>query len=144
MAYVVTAPCFGCKYTDCVVVCPAECFHEGEQMLYIDPEECLDCDACVPECPVEAIFPDSVVPEKWSQFIELNAEMAPKTPASSQKRRPPTDAMWLSGFMPSLTIAKNVAGFVRSRKKWRGPGSHEPSYERRVPAHLFPDTHLEC
>ena len=45
MAYVVTAPCFGCKYTDCVVVCPAECFHEGEQMLYIDPEDCLDCDA---------------------------------------------------------------------------------------------------
>ena len=56
MAYVVTAPCFGCKYTDCVVVCPAECFHEGEQMLYIDPESCLDCDACRPECPVDAIY----------------------------------------------------------------------------------------
>ena len=52
MAYVVTQPCFDCKYTDCVVACPMECFHEGEHMLYIDPVECIDCDACVPQCPV--------------------------------------------------------------------------------------------
>ncbi|RIK82487.1 MAG: ferredoxin [Planctomycetota bacterium] len=88
MAYVVTAPCFGCKYTDCVVVCPCECFHEGEQMLYIDPMECVDCDACVPECPVEAIFPESDVPEQWRNFIALNAEMAPQTPSITTKKAP--------------------------------------------------------
>jgi ferredoxin len=88
MAYVVTAPCFGCKYTDCVVVCPCECFHEGEQMLYIDPDECIDCDACRPECPVEAIFYEGDVPDQWRDFIALNAEMAAKTPWITQKKAP--------------------------------------------------------
>src|SRR5262245_30204626 len=59
MAFVVTEPCVGCKYTDCVAACPAECFHEGERMLYINPDDCLDCEACVPECPVQAIFHES-------------------------------------------------------------------------------------
>jgi ferredoxin len=62
MTHVVAAPCFGCKYTDCVVVCPVECFYEGEQILYIHPDECIDCEACVPECPVEAIFHEDNVP----------------------------------------------------------------------------------
>jgi ferredoxin len=88
MAYVVTAPCFGCKYTDCVVVCPMDCFHEGEQMLYIDPEECIDCDACRTECPVEAIFHEDNVPSQWRTFIQLNAEMASKTPAIVEKKAP--------------------------------------------------------
>src|SRR5215475_11811771 len=68
MTFVVTEPCVGCKYTDCVVVCPAECFHEGEQMLFIDPHECLDCEACVPECPVSAIFHDTAVPSQWQHY----------------------------------------------------------------------------
>ncbi len=88
MAYVVTAPCFGCKYTDCVVVCPAECFHEGDQMLYIDPQECIDCDACRPVCPVEAIFRDDDVPEAWKDFVQLNAEMALKTPSITEQKAP--------------------------------------------------------
>jgi ferredoxin len=88
MAYVVTAPCFGCKYTDCVVVCPHDCFHEGEKMLYIDPVECIDCDACVHECPVEAIFYEGNVPDKWRDFIALNAEMSAKTPQIVQKKPP--------------------------------------------------------
>lgn len=88
MAYVVTAPCFGCKYTDCVVVCPMECFHEGDQMLYIDPDSCIDCDACRVECPVEAIFQENDVPQKWQPFIALNAEMAQKTPAIFEKKPP--------------------------------------------------------
>ena len=75
MAYVVTEPCFNCKYTDCVVVCPCDCFHEGESMLFINPAECIDCDACMSECPVEAIFPDHQVPKQWQEYIELNAEM---------------------------------------------------------------------
>jgi ferredoxin len=88
MAYVVTAPCFGCKYTDCVVVCPCECFHEGEKMLYIDPEECIDCDACVSECPVQAIYPEWDVPEPWKDFVGLNAEMARKCPSIVQRKPP--------------------------------------------------------
>ena len=73
MTHVVAEPCSGCKYTDCVVVCPVECFYEGEQMLYIHPEECIDCEACVPECPVEAIFHEDNLPEEWKSYLELNA-----------------------------------------------------------------------
>lgn len=76
MAYVVCQPCHDCKYTDCVVVCPAECFYEDDRQLYIDPVDCLDCEACVPECPVEAIFHDASVPTQWTQFVQLNAERA--------------------------------------------------------------------
>ena len=92
MAHVVTQPCFGCKYTDCVVVCPVDCFREGEQMLYIEPEECIDCGACVPECPVEAIFLDDNVPAEWQDFIALNAEMAPKCPPIVMKKPPLTQS----------------------------------------------------
>jgi ferredoxin len=74
MAYVVCEPCHDCKYTDCVVVCPCNCFYQDDQQLYIDPEVCIDCEACVPECPVEAIFHETTVPGQWSQFIPLNAE----------------------------------------------------------------------
>jgi len=88
MAYVVTAPCFGCKYTDCVVVCPCECFREGEKMLYIDPIECIDCDACVSECPVEAIFYEENVPAQWRDFIALNAEMSQQCPVITEKKAP--------------------------------------------------------
>jgi ferredoxin len=74
MAYVVCEPCLDCKYTDCVVVCPCECFYQDDQQLYIDPEACIDCDLCVSECPVEAIFHAANVPDSWTQFIQLNAE----------------------------------------------------------------------
>jgi ferredoxin len=76
MAFVVCEPCRDCKYTDCVVVCPCDCFYQDDRQLYIDPDHCIDCEACVPECPVEAIFHDSNVPERWSAFIQLNAERA--------------------------------------------------------------------
>lgn len=71
-ACVVTEPCFDCKYTDCVVVCPMECFYQDEHMLYIDPLECIDCGACITECPVDAIYEADEVPEKWAEYIELN------------------------------------------------------------------------
>ena len=74
MAYVVCEPCRDCKYTDCVVVCPCECFYQDEKQLYIDPEQCTDCEACVSECPVEAIFHETNVPGPWASFIQLNAE----------------------------------------------------------------------
>ena len=85
MAFVVTEPCHGCKYTDCVAVCPCDCFHEGEQMLYIDPVSCIDCEACVVECPVEAIYHESAVPQKWQTYIALNAEGARRYPVIVEK-----------------------------------------------------------
>jgi len=74
MTHVVTSKCVNCKYTDCVVVCPVECFYEGETMLYIHPDECIDCEACVPECPVDAIYLDENVPEDEHPYIAINAE----------------------------------------------------------------------
>lgn len=76
MTHVVCEPCYDCKYTDCVAVCPVECFYQDEKMLYIDPEDCIDCEACVPECPVEAIFVDSAVPSQWDEWTETNATKA--------------------------------------------------------------------
>jgi len=74
MAFVVCEPCHDCKYTDCVLVCPCDCFYQDDNQLYIDPEACTDCEACVPECPVEAIFHESNVPAQWTQYVQLNAE----------------------------------------------------------------------
>ena len=85
MTHVVCEPCFACKYTDCVVVCPVECFYEGEQILYIHPDECIDCEACVPECPVEAIFLEDNLPEEWKDFTALNAELSKASPNISEK-----------------------------------------------------------
>ncbi|HET7559833.1 MAG TPA: ferredoxin [Limnochordia bacterium] len=74
MAFIITEPCIGTKDASCVEVCPVECIHEGEDQYYIDPDECIDCGACEPECPVEAIFPEEEVPEKWESFIKKNAD----------------------------------------------------------------------
>ncbi len=88
MTHVVCQPCFGCKYTDCVVVCPVECFYEAEKMLYIHPDECIDCEACVPECPVEAIYHEDNVPDEWKDYIQQNAEMAPQCEVITEKKEP--------------------------------------------------------
>jgi ferredoxin len=76
MAFVVTEPCIGCKYTDCVAVCPVDAFREGPNALVIDPDECIDCALCVPECPVEAIYAAEDVYADQRDFIPLNAELA--------------------------------------------------------------------
>lgn len=73
MAYVITSPCIGEKHADCVEECPVDCIHEGEDMYYIDPEVCIDCGACEPVCPVEAIYQDEFVPEEEQEYIEINA-----------------------------------------------------------------------
>ncbi len=86
MTFVVTEPCLDCKYTDCVTVCPCDCFHEGERMLFIDPSECIDCEACVPECPVEAIFGEEDVPDKWRVYVTLNAEGAKRYPSITERK----------------------------------------------------------
>ena len=76
MTYVVAEPCVNCRYTDCALVCPVEAFHLDDDMLVIHPETCIDCDACVPECPVEAIFAEDKVPAEWTSFTQLNADRA--------------------------------------------------------------------
>jgi ferredoxin len=86
MAYVVTSVCYDCKYTDCVEVCPVDCFYEDDHTLYIHPDECIDCDACVPECPIEAIFPEDEVPDRWKDDIAKNAEMAPQATNITSKK----------------------------------------------------------
>ena len=73
MAYVVADPCVKCKYTDCVAVCPVDCFYEGKNSIAINPDECIDCGACEPECPTTAIFEESELPAKWAVYKDINA-----------------------------------------------------------------------
>jgi ferredoxin len=80
MAYVVTEVCVDCKYTSCAAVCPVEAFHEAPNALYINPDTCIDCNACMYECPIEAIFPDYEVPEKFKSWIQINADESAKHP----------------------------------------------------------------
>lgn len=84
MTFVVTDICIKCKYTDCVEVCPVDCFYEGENMLVIHPDECIDCGVCEPECPIDAIIPDSE-PEA-DKFLELNRDYAEKWPVLTRKK----------------------------------------------------------
>ena len=88
MTYVVTENCIKCKYTDCVDVCPVDCFHEGPNFLVINPEECIDCTLCVPECPAEAIFAEDDLPADQAQFIDLNEELSQKWPVISARKDP--------------------------------------------------------
>ncbi len=92
MTYVVTENCIQCKYTDCVDVCPVDCFHEGPNFLVIDPDECIDCTLCVAECPAEAIFAEDDVPDDQRHFIQLNAELAKLWPVIVEKKPPLADA----------------------------------------------------
>ncbi len=95
MTFVVTENCIKCKYTDCVEVCPVDCFHEGPNMLVIDPDECIDCTLCEPECPVEAIMSEDDVPEGMREFIALNAELARTWPVISEMKEPlPDHEQW--------------------------------------------------
>jgi ferredoxin len=92
MSFVVTGNCKGCRFTDCVAVCPVECFHSDDQMLYIDPDECIDCGACVPECPVEAIYDETELPEELEEWKKINAEKAPALPVITETGDPLPDA----------------------------------------------------
>ncbi|HCW91364.1 MAG TPA: ferredoxin [Marinobacter sp.] len=92
MAFIVTDNCIKCKYTDCVEVCPVDCFYEGPNFLVIAPDECIDCALCEPECPAEAIFSEDELPAGQEPFIELNAELAAKWPNITEKKDPLPDA----------------------------------------------------
>ena len=92
MTFVVTENCIKCKYMDCVEVCPVDCFHEGPNMLVIDPEECIDCTLCEPECPVEAIFADDEVPAEQEEFTKLNEDLSQEWPVITEIGDVPADA----------------------------------------------------
>ena len=101
MTYVVIDPCILCKYQDCVEVCPVDCFYEGENMLVIHPEECIDCGVCEPECPVDAIKPDTATGlESW---LAINREYAAVWPNISEKREVPADCENWAGIGEKLT-----------------------------------------
>ena len=89
MTFVVTEACIKCKLTDCVEVCPVDCFHEGPNFLVIDPDECIDCTLCEPECPVEAIFSEDEVPAGQEHFLKLNAELSQVWPVITEMHDPP-------------------------------------------------------
>ena len=92
MPFVVTENCIKCKYTDCVEVCPVDCFHEGPNFLVIDPDECIDCTLCEPECPAEAIFAEDDLPPEQAHFLQLNKELSRKWPVITEKKDAPPDA----------------------------------------------------
>lgn len=92
MTFVVTENCIKCKFTDCVEVCPVDCFREGPNFLVIDPDECIDCALCEPECPAEAIFSEDDLPEDMKDFLEINAEKSKIWPTITAHKEPPADA----------------------------------------------------
>lgn len=92
MTHVVTEACIKCKYTDCVDVCPVDCFREGPNFLVIDPDECIDCAVCIPECPANAILPEEDVPGNQQQFIQINADLAKTWPSITKRKDPLPDA----------------------------------------------------
>jgi len=93
MTFVVTESCIRCKYTDCVEVCPVDCFYEGPNFLVINPDECIDCALCEPECPVDAICSEDEIPDDQREFIEINARLAAKWPNINSKKPGLPDAI---------------------------------------------------
>jgi len=112
MTHVVAEPCVECKHTDCVDVCPVDCFREGVNFLVIAPDECIDCGACVPECPVDAIFPEEELPARWAEYVELNERLSRIWPA-------------ITGIKPALPDAARWAGVAPKRERL----SEEPAPE---------------
>ncbi len=92
MTHVVTDACIRCKYTDCVDVCPVDCFKEGPEFLVIDPDECIDCAVCIPECPVNAIYAEDDLPEGMEIFLEFNKKQAPALPPITKRKAALPDA----------------------------------------------------
>lgn len=104
MTHVVTENCIKCKFTDCVEVCPVDCFHEGPNFLVIDPVDCIDCTLCVDECPVNAIFAEDDVPAGQEPFLAINAELAPLWPVIDRRIPAPPDADAWDGVVDKLPL----------------------------------------
>ena len=115
MTFVVTEACIKCKYTDCVDVCPVDAFREGRNMLVIDPEECIDCAVCVPECPVNAIYAEEDVPADQQDFIATNATLAKKWPVIARMKPAPVDAdEWAQVKDKRELLDRGAAGETRT------------------------------
>jgi len=106
MTFVVTDNCICCKYTDCVEVCPVDCFHAGPNFLVIDPEACIDCTLCEPACPAEAIYSEDDLPATFQHFVALNAELARLWPVLDAAIAPPADAADWNGVPNKLSYLK--------------------------------------
>src|ERR1700741_750163 len=104
MTFVVTENCIKCKYTDCVKVCPVDCFHEGPNFLVIDPEVCTDCQLCEAECPAKAIVADVELPAEQAHFLKLNADLATTWPRPGPSREPSADAKDWDGKPGKLAL----------------------------------------
>ncbi|MDD5271524.1 MAG: ferredoxin family protein [Methylovulum sp.] len=104
MAFVVTENCIKCKFTDCASVCPVDCFHAGPNFLVIDPDECICCSLCEPECPANAIFAEDEVPEGQEQFITLNAELSKIWPRITEVQPASADADEWNGKAGKLAL----------------------------------------
>ena len=128
MAHIVAEPCFDCKYTDCVVVCPVDCFYEGAQMLYIHPEECIDCEACVPECPVDAIFYEENVPEAWRDFMPV-CMMGTARQCAPDGGRPMMvvfNLIFRSGTRPRTPLHAQKVWVVQGKSVWETTNIEQP------------------
>lgn len=104
MTFVVVDNCIKCKYTDCVEVCPVDCFREGPNMLVIAPDECIDCNLCVPECPIDAIYAEDDLPPEQQHFIALNEKLAEEWPMITAVKSPPVDADEWKGVPDKLKL----------------------------------------
>lgn len=104
MTFVVGEQCIKCKHTDCVEVCPVDCFYEGPNFLVIHPDECIDCALCEPECPVDAIYSEDELPEDQQVFMELNAELAEVWPVITEMKESPADAEEWEGKPNKLAL----------------------------------------
>ena len=108
MTFVVLENCIKCKYTDCVEVCPVDCFHEGPNFLVIDPDECIDCTLCEPECPVEAIVAEDDVPPGQEHFLELNAELAQRVAGDHSPKRSSARCRGMGGQTRQIAVSRAV------------------------------------
>jgi ferredoxin len=122
MAYVVADPCVKCKYTDCVAVCPVDCFYEGKNSLAIHPDECIDCGACEPECPTTAIFEESELPSKWKAYKEINAVVSGAKPASDSDT-----AGWPQNLIDQLSNFETWTNITEQREAM--PGADDAAKE---------------
>ena len=142
MTFVVTENCIKCKYMDCVEVCPVDCFHEGPNMLVIDPDECIDCTLCEPECPAEAIFSEEELPDGQQDFRKLNADLAKQWPVITEKKDAPDDAKeWdADELLQSLKDGTESANIQRERQgipsivvtRWIEPPAYDNATHRLV------------
>ncbi len=115
MAYVVADPCVKCKYTDCVAVCPVDCFYEGKNSIAINPDECIDCGACEPECPTTAIFEESELPAKWNAYKDINALVTGAKKASDM-----TTAAWPAHLLAQVPGVENWPNITEQKKALAG------------------------